>query len=533
MNTDQLFPKDFRLKYKILASSEPKKTSAEINQLEISSIKSSLHSAKNSSQDVHEQFILYKIKCEDLEKNNKVLSKIIEDKDQIINKLWDDLLESKKNGNFNSQVFIKNVEEEAEISEEGHAAMTQKPVGKSIINPMPLFKKSFLIETEQEKALKSELAELENTCGILNEKLKETQQVCIKNQIELQELRERLKHQTENSIALTSQVLKANAEKENLRLELGIEKQELLNKIDAAASAAKRLENKYNDDVSDLEIRLQEYIQKAQELVNDNNSITAENLMLKQKIAQIAQKLESKAHESQSLQSELNEALQKLRKPFKDSSKDIELEHLYQENQSLRQHLKEITKKPINSTPLHHLFQNNKFELTDEIKEILTNTFGEDSNQVFINLQSLITRYKLKTKDLKHQVFQLTLDKSTCIEKIKELESVQTTNCFSDDSPAKSAAKFEVLMDPSPSCATQIELYKASLEKQKAAKRKAIAERDQCKEDLAYAILNISELQTKLTQIKLEAKEHDFLYFLASEAGLVESLINRNGDYYR
>ena len=125
----------------------------------------------------------------------------------------------------------------------------------------------------------------------------------------------------------------------------------------------------------------------------------------------------------------------------------------------------------------------------------------------------------------------LNTEKASQMEKIREFESFQSSRFSLGSQLLESPRKTintEIFNIGTPTYASQIEMYKSSLEKQKIAKRRAIAEKEQYKEDLAYAILNISELQQKLMKFEIEAKEHDFINFLSCEAALVEKLILEN-----
>ena len=133
----------------------------------------------------------------------------VKDKDYLIEKLWTEILENKNKIYLDEEKLFRTLDYEAEISEEGQVGNIHQPVGKSHLSKSNNKNISLTVLQDAEiNRLKVEISESQETCKELNERLREINELYIKQEIENKELRERLKTQSENLNSLTQDLIK-------------------------------------------------------------------------------------------------------------------------------------------------------------------------------------------------------------------------------------------------------------------------------------------------------------------------------------
>ena len=541
MHSEVLVSKDIKLKYTSLSTQEKYKNSIEelqvsldLSQTELKASQGLLHQERMKARDLIQQLDVFKSKCDELEKYVRTMNEMISDKDRLISKIWDELLSLKKKSFFDEEKFLKNVDEENEIFEEGEVGVIQKPVGRSIIlQPISSVGRDIALENQELKKIRGELVESQQNCKVLNERLKEVNELYVKLEIESQEIKEKLKFQTENSVCLTQQILKLNNDKESHKVNANLEFDELLTKLDACELEKKRNEKKFKEHLEEMNSEVCELKDRLEKLKMEKNSVYDECSDLKAELREMVRIIKKKDVELANLNIEVEEISLKSFKNESFTEKAVDINALIIENKDLKVKIAELTtaKNSVNMATLQSLLKLESFKFCTETQQFLIETFGEDSSELFAKIQSIISRYKAKIKSLKAQILQLNIEKSEkgAMENIRFSNYTSSTQAL--ESPKKFISQSEVYMNQTPSFYSEIEKCKITIEKLKIAKRKAIAEKEQIKEDLAHAILNISELQTKIMTMQLEVKEHDFVAFLACEAALVEGLLANSASY--
>lgn len=485
--------KDFRIKYNSLSglskgrSEEEFLVSENVLKLELKTCQESLLKEKQKVKELTEEKSIYISQIKQLENHAKLLTDMVADKDSLISRLWNDIISIKKSKNVNEIEILAKVENENEISTEGLIGDLPNSVGKSMISSLaPNFMKKRQEEINETKKLRNELADSQMNYRILHERMKELSEIYSKLEIEAQELRESLKFQKENSVQLTKQILKINGEKEAGIVKACLENDELSKKLEISEIEKRKVVSQLK---SELE-RLRE------DLVNEsmvNKSIKQEIHLYKE--------------ENEELKAEIRE--------FAKILKNKEAE-----NRELALNLHESQIKAIKASGLQN-------ELCRDIKDyglakcccrVLS---APDSQALSENIRILLKSRKLKIRALKKTIENLTTELSKQPKEPEIFFSNYTTNTFLNETSQKLSENFT---NPGP-VYYNVEKLKIELEKQKNAKRKARAEKEQVKEDLAHAILEISEVNSELLQFKLKADDQDFLAFLVVEAKLAEDLL--------
>lgn len=517
MNAEQLYKKDFALKYTSQSSVENTKKQIEdlkisvgVSEEELRTARERLHMEKKIGQDLYGQVAMYKEKVNGLEKNVVVLNDLIRDKDLLIGKLWDELLKGKKTlsvemreGDVLDMIGLEN-----EISEEGRIGNIHMAVGRDCLTK-PIPSKYGQHELNQENIfLRDQLSSSEKNCKEANERLKDINEKYVKCELEIQELKEKIRILNENALVTTQQIAKLSTENISQKNIFALENEVLLKKIQSTGENSQTT-------IKELEVEIESCREKLHRAGLDKKKLSEENQEIRKQNSELFSALESKKSEfhdfSMNSQCQLTELL---------SLKQLELEGLQKENFQIKKNISEMNEKKKAS------FQNSFQGLL--AKSIKTHAISDlsEPDEILNKVQSVIVRYKSKVKKLKQEISQLTSDKFSSLEKIKELESrTASTQIF--ESPNKHFSVSEILLS-TPTYSSQIEKYKSSLEKQKISKRRALAEKEQYKEDLAYSILTISDLQQKLFACKLEASDCDYISLLQCEASGLEELLSRS-----
>ena len=386
----------------------------------------------------------------------------------------------------------------------------------------------FLINDKEIKQLEFEKKELSENCEILDSKFKELHEKYIKSTIENTELKEKLKYQVENSNSLVLEIEKLRSDTTNRTL--FIENKELLDKLEISEIEKKRIENKYKGVLFELEQELEDYKQKYFKVTSEKKHLNDDYYELTHEISNLSESEKKKDLELKKLRLELADMIAKKNLSYTELSNinELEIQRLETVNKELKLQINEAfqAKKNSQSCVQKFLSQSKKFGLNPETKQLLFEICEDYSQQIYERLESGIQKYKSKIKDYKSQVLQQTSANTILTTKIKELEVLNSQKkVITEDSPKKMISNLESFISQTPTFTSQIERYKLSLEKQKIAKRRAIAEKEQYKEDLANTILEMSELQQKLMKIQLEASDNDFFSLLVCQAVSLEQFL--------
>ena len=491
-----------------------------VSKLELSTCFDQLSKEKSKNLHLNEQLALYTAKCNELERHTKTLTSLITEKDSLISRLWDDILKNKKK-TVDDKEIMQRIDTENEISAEGEIGELSNSVGKSGLEALsPDFAAKRKIDIDELKRLRNELNLSQDECKLLEIRLKEASEKYARIDVEAQEMREKLKFQKENSVSLTQQVLKLSNDKENELIMALIQIDEMKKIVDSK-------------DIEFARVRLQmgREIDLANEEMND----------WKQGFIRIKQEIAGYKYENDELKSEISEyskivikkeeEIRKLRFELEESNFEIiksknvfkpDYRFLVDENAELKNKLKELKQglKTATVKSLEDLVMSDNFQYDQSTQDYLIDIFGKDTQILFDRIHQLIKSYKTKIKSLKAKVQDLSVEISN-----RPLKSEIYYSSPSSLTPIESQAKFvPQTINDNPNFYT-IERLKIDLEKQKIAKRKARAEKEQISEDLAHAILEMSELSTELLEFKLKADQSDLLAFVVAEAQVVESFL--------
>lgn len=487
--------KDFRIKYSSLASLGKVKSEEEflvaenVLKLELKTCQEALLQEKKRIKELMDENSVYVSQNKQLESHTKTLTNIIAEKDTLISKLWNDIISIKKSKVVNEGEILSKIDTENEISAEGTIGELPNSIGKSMISSLiPSFVKKSKVEIDEIKKLRNELEDSQLNNRILNERMKELTEIYSKLEIETQELKETLKFYKENSVVLTQQILKISGDKEAELVKACTDNDELMKKLELSEIDKKKVESLMKGELEQMRELLfnEKLINK--NLKEDLHMFKEENIELKGEMREFTKILKNKEAENR------------------------ELALTLQENQV------RILKTPG--------FQQ---ELLKEIKDsalikCCCNQISAPNTQVLIEkLKAKLKTKKLKIEKLKKTVESLKIEMKKQPKEPEIFYSSYVSNSFLNESHRKSEDAF---VNPGP-VYYNIEKLKLDLENQKIAKRKARAEKEQAKEDLAHAILEISEVNSELLEYKLKADDSDFLAFLLAEAKFAESLLNK------
>lgn len=512
--------------YKKRANLDEVRPPPEISKEELLAAQNVAMQEKKRAADLQNQVLVIKHKCDELENNSRILTEMIANKDQLISKLWDELLAIKNKPYIDKEKLMQKIDEDIEVSSEGKVGFVQGAIGKTLTQgPNTQFQKALMAETLELKKLKSDLAESQGTCKVLNERLKEINELYMKLENDVQELREKIRSILSQNANLTSQLVKAQKDKEIYAFNISQENQELMKKLEMCEITKTRDAEKYENKIMELNQAVEDFQGQLSKVLSEKRAIVDENTEIKAEIKDMVNILKKKDMEIRILTREINDVTEKLEESQSEAQRKYEYSALVSANTELKNKIKELKhiKIQISEKKAQELIGKiGKFD--ENSVKVLVDVFGEASTELFLKIHGVVSKYKAKCKYLKAQILEI---KQLLENKNSEM------NGFYRKSPRQTLEEKEkfplsseiFLNSNSANYMIQIEKLKLSLEKQKITKRRALAENEQLKEDLAHNILTISELQMKILELRLDAKDHDFLAFINIQSLALEQMI--------
>ena len=344
MNSDQLFPKDFRVKYSSLSSIDHNrkhlddlKISVDISQEELRAAREAAHVERKRSQDLHTQVLAYKEKVESLEKHISILNELIKDKDKIVGKLWDELLNGRKHIeiDINHRQVLKDIEEENEICEEGHAADIHRAVGKDSASRHTEIK--FTQDQKQIKMLREQLAVSQDSNKMINDRMRDINESYVKLEIENKELREKVKILSENSVIMTQQLVRISDENDKRWAKVMEENQELGKKLGVSESERYKEDMNNKAIVHEISIELEHCREKLQKANSDKQQMINHNQEIREENKNLVDSLKKKNEEIKDIMSKSHSKANDIA-----LEKQLEFENLLKENADLKHTIREM-----------------------------------------------------------------------------------------------------------------------------------------------------------------------------------------------
>jgi hypothetical protein len=336
--------------------------------------------------------------------------------------------------------------------------------------------------------------------------------------LEAEEMKEKLKFHKENSVQLTQKILKISSDKENELVQALLLIDELKKRVETLEIEQKRAESHFSRVVNVSNEELSAHQELVARLRIDQGVLKQENQDLCSELQELVKILKKKEADVRHLSLKLEESnfeVIKSRSSFKPDAR-----FLLEENLELKKKLQELKQGIIraNFKDLQDLVSDQDFSLDDSTLNYLVDIFGKDSRALFEKVQDLIKTCKNKKKALKLKNEQLLMELS--------MKPAECQIFYSSSNDGKYLESCKDLIESNALDNEEIvKRLEIQLEKQKTEKKREKAEKEQVKENLAHAILEISELTTELLEFKLKPNEEDFSSFLLIQAQVIESCL--------
>ncbi|CAG9316221.1 unnamed protein product [Blepharisma stoltei] len=392
--------------------------------------------------------------------------------------------------------------------------------------------KSILVELDELRAKKSdyenELKKLENRYKASIEQFES----------DLANSRERFLSLLDSKTKIESEILESKIEKRELQNQLQVK--------DTAISEMSATIQSYEKEISFLKKSLSlngKDISKIDQSTEELLSLEKLNHSLKETIKNLENKEKHHLEEIENLKEKI-EIYETEQNHEAKVDENVSQQTLQQLSYIILSKDKASSLDSSSSTIIKQVFGDNCMKLIENYEEMLQNLQADKQTlRDRLNYEVEQRAHTLEeVKGLLEVMFRLDSNNREVEYKIKEVsdELFSVRNQLSDDvlvSPKHvhnvfsfrdSEEKLKRRLDQQLNETKELERLKTSLEQQKSEKHRALAEKEQYREDLAQSILIIAELKEKISMIEGTAQNCDLIGFLQCEAAAFEDIFGEN-----